>query len=84
MHVTAQKQARQVAIEVYPVVLRWYVVQDAITPASKCTKGLPTDAKFERYHWEDETLILIFEHRSFREIRVGSSIPIFELEFEEK
>jgi hypothetical protein len=83
MTVTATKQARQVAVEVYPVVLRWFIRQDAITPASKCTKGLPANAKFLRYDWDGEILMLIFEHGSFKEVRVGKPIPTFDLEFED-
>lgn len=82
-YATSQKQAKQAALSIDPLAFQEFVIQDRITKAVKCIKGIPSDAEFIRYVWTGESLALIFEHESFDMCHVGWAIPFLELEFED-
>ncbi len=80
----ATKQARQVVVIVYAMMLMDYVTLGNEISATRCIKGIPQDALLTHAVYRREGLFkLVFEHESFDEVRVGSPIPIFELEFGE-
>lgn len=84
MTVPATQQAQQVYVEITIESLTDHIRQGAEFSAAKCIKGIPADARFFRaIPTKFDSIVLIFEHESFDEVRVGSPIPLFELEFEE-
>ncbi len=83
MSVTAMRQARQAAVKIDPAEFVKFAIQDAITGGARCTKGIPADAEFIRYHWTGESVALIYEHESFGMVCLGAVIPFIELEFED-
>ena len=81
--IIATWQARQAAVRIDILELVGYASQGNEIFATRCTKGIPRAAFYLGPVIQGGEVALIFEHESFAEVRVGSPIPIFELEFEE-
>lgn len=50
----------------------------------KCAIGLPEGSQFVRMHAESTfDFSLIFTHESFKDIKLGELIPVFDVQFEQ-